>query len=82
MCCIFGIDMLLYKCVSEVYVLRFNKVKGKMRELGYTQAKLASKLGITEQTLNAKLNGRSEFLLKEALKLISVLGRDVLNDFF
>ena len=74
--------MLLYKCISEVYVLRFNKVKGKMRELGYTQAKLASKLGITEQTLNAKLNGRSEFLLKEALKLISVLGRDVLNDFF
>lgn len=60
----------------------FNKVKGKMRELGYTQAKLSAELGITQQTLNAKLNGRSEFLLKEVLKLITILGHDVLSDFF
>lgn len=60
----------------------FNKLKGKMRELGYTQKKLATELKITAQTLNAKLNGRSDFTLKEILKLKNILGLEVLNDFF
>lgn len=59
-----------------------NKIKGKMRELEYTQNKLAKELDITVQTLNAKLNGRSDFTLKELLKLKVILGGEVLKDFF
>ena len=53
-----------------------------MRELGYTQDNMAFKLNITVQTLNAKLNGRSDFLLKEVLKLRDILGYEILEDFF
>ena len=53
-----------------------------MRELEYTQDKLAKEMDITVQTLNAKLNGRSDFTLKELLKLKDILGGEVLKDFF
>lgn len=53
-----------------------------MRELGYAQDNMAFKLNITVQTLNAKLNGRSDFLLKEVLKLRDILGYEILEDFF
>ena len=62
--------------------LNCNKIKGKMRELEYTQDKLAKEMDITVQTLNAKLNGRSDFTLKELLKLKDILGGEVLKDFF
>ena len=62
--------------------MTFNRLRGKMCELGYTQKKLATELKMTVQTLNAKLNGRSDFTLKELLKLKNILALEILDDFF
>ena len=51
----------------------YNKLKGIMREKNYSQNKLAKQIGITTQSLNAKLNGRSQFTIEEALNIIAVL---------
>ena len=48
-------------------------LKGKMVEKKYTQKKLAKEIGITIQSLNAKLNKRSQFTIEEAAKIISIL---------
>lgn len=36
-----------------------NKIKGRMRELGLTQAALAADLGMNPSTFNKKVNARS-----------------------
>ena len=52
-----------------------NKLKGKIREQGFTYQKLAKKIGIGLTSMNYKLNGKHLFnheemiKLKEALKL-------------
>lgn len=53
-----------------------NKLKGKMIEKSYTQKNLAKELGITPQSLNAKINKRSQFTLDEVVKIISILDID------
>lgn len=53
--------------------MQVNKLKAKMTELGYTQKKLASDMGITVQTLNSKLNGRSILTLDEAVSITKIL---------
>lgn len=60
--------------------MRFNhsKLRGKMRELGITQAALADAIGINESTLNAKLNGKAYFSTKEIDKICQVL--NIAND--
>lgn len=61
----------------------YSKLKGLMREKGYTQAELARAIGISESTLNLKLSGKSFFKADEILKISSVL--DImrpLDDYF
>lgn len=53
--------------------MNYNKLKGIMREKNYSQNKLAKRIGITTQSLNAKLNGRSQFTIEEAINIIAVL---------
>ncbi|NFO86501.1 DUF739 family protein [Clostridium botulinum] len=53
-----------------------NKLKGKMIEKSYTQKNLAKELGITPQSLNAKINKRSQFTLDEVVKIVSILDID------
>lgn len=53
--------------------MNYNKLKGIMREKKYSQNKLAKQIGITTQSLNAKLNGRSQFTIEEAINIIAVL---------
>ncbi len=53
--------------------MQINKIKSRMTELGYTQQKLAIAMGVTVQTLNAKLNGRSKFSLDEVISIIKIL---------
>lgn len=48
-------------------------LKGKIVEKKYTQKRLAEEIGITIQSLNAKLNKRSQFTIDEAVKIISIL---------
>ena len=46
---------------------KFNyaKLLGKIKEQGFTQAKLADAIGINRGTLSAKLNGQYSFSVKE-----------------
>ena len=63
--------------------MSFNKLKGKMAEQGVSQEKLARLLGITPQALNAKINGRSQFTLGEAVKITELLSiKDPVDIFF
>lgn len=51
-----------------------NKLKGIMRENGVTQQELADKLGISVQSFNSKINGRTAFTVPEAMNIIEFLG--------
>lgn len=50
-----------------------DKIKGRMAELNISRAELAKKLHITPQGLGLKLNGATDFTIKEAKVLIKVL---------
>lgn len=53
--------------------MNYNKLKGMMREKNYSQKRLAEKLGISEQSLNSKLNGKTQFLILEVIIIINIL---------
>lgn len=59
----------------------FSKLKGRMREMGYSQEKLAKEVGISVASLQNKLSGKSDFRLKE-MKTISLLLKICPNDIF
>ena len=62
--------------------MSFDKLKGKMTEAHVSQAKLSEHLG-TVQSLNAKLNGRTQFTLGEAIKITAFLNlKDPVDIFF
>lgn len=50
-----------------------NKLKGIMRENNVTQQELADKLGISVQSFNSKINGRTAFTIPEAINIIEFL---------
>lgn len=50
-----------------------NKLKGIMRENNVTQQELADKLGISVQSFNSKINGRTAFTIPEAISIIGFL---------
>lgn len=60
--------------------MTYNKLKGIMKEKNYSQSKLADILKISTQSLNAKLNGRTQFTVQEALEIISILKIESSND--
>ena len=63
--------------------MSFDKLKGKMTENRISQDKMAKGLGITVQSLNAKLNGRSQFTLEEVVKITEILSlKDPVDIFF
>ena len=63
--------------------MSFDKLKGKMTEAHVSQARLSKILGITVQSLNAKLNGRTQFTLEEAVKITDFLRlKDPIDIFF
>lgn len=51
----------------------YSKLKGLMREKGVTQAELAKKIGISESSLNLKLNDKTEFKQREISKICEIL---------
>ena len=63
--------------------MSFDKLKGKMVERRISQEKMAKLLGITVQSLNAKLNGRSQFTLEEVVRITEILSlQDPVDIFF
>lgn len=53
-----------------------NKIKGRMRELGITQADVAKFLNVAQPTVNQKINNIRPFDLDEAEKFSNLLGID------
>lgn len=51
-----------------------NKLKGKIIEAGYSQRSLAKELGMSKNTLNSKVNGKSPFNTVEIEMVCKVLG--------
>lgn len=50
-----------------------NLLKGKIVAAGYTQRKLATAIGISVNSLNAKINGRKIFDADEVNRICDVL---------
>lgn len=55
----------------EVY--DYSKLLGRMREMGYTQERLAKAIGISETTFNLAVNNKRDFRQDEILKLSRAL---------
>jgi Helix-turn-helix. len=54
-------------------MINVNLLKSKIMAAGYTQAKLASKAGLSINSLNAKVNGKQKFNTDEVEKLCKLL---------
>lgn len=48
-------------------------LKGKIREKGYTQAEMASRLSISHASMNYKINNKRTFTVEEIIKLCRIL---------
>lgn len=53
--------------------MNHKKLKALIVESGLTQIQVAKKLGISKNTLCAKVNGRSDLTIPEAQKLCDIL---------
>ncbi len=58
------------------------KLKALMVEHGFTQSDLATCLGISEQSLNRKINNKREFKASEISNLIVLLSIDDVKSIF
>lgn len=56
----------------------YSKLLGRMKECGFTQEQLAKEIGISEATLNAKLNNKFNFKADEIDAICRVL--DISNE--
>lgn len=56
----------------------YSKLRGRIKELGYTQEKLATEIGRDKSSLSYKLNGKSDFTTKEIDCICKVL--DISNN--
>lgn len=52
---------------------RFNKVRGRMAELGIKQYQLAKDLGMTNGQLSRRLNEQTDFTLDEVIAICKLL---------
>ena len=57
-----------------------NRLKGAMVAAGFTQITFAKELGMSKNTLNAKLNGKAKISTDEASKMCDVLKIEDEND--
>lgn len=54
--------------------MNINKLKGAIIEKGYSQRSLAEALGVSKTTINAKINEKTNFNVKEVEELCTLLG--------
>lgn len=51
-----------------------SKLLGAMAEKGISQRKLANALGVSKNTVNAKINGKGHFDTEQASQICEILG--------
>ena len=56
---------------------KYNKLRGRIVEICGTQTEFAKKIGLTDQSLTAKLAGRIKFSQEDILKWCEVLNIDL-----
>lgn len=66
-------------------MVNVNKLKSRMILAGHTQKTLVAELRakgfqMTENTLSAKMNGKSQFYVEDALAICEILGIDKSED--
>lgn len=61
---------------------KYHQLKTAMFTKKVTQDELAKEIGVSEQTLNNKLNGRGEFYINEAEKIIEFLALENPTEYF
>ena len=57
----------------------YSKLLGLMREKSLTQETLAESIGVSEATLNKKLNNNSQFKQNEMVSILNILGEPLAN---
>jgi len=67
---------------DESMKARYHQLKTAMFAKQVTQDELAKEIGVSEQTLNNKLNGRGDFYINEAEKIIAFLELENPNEYF
>lgn len=62
----------------------FNKIEGRMKEKGYTQAEICRQLKMTQSSFSKKINGRANFTYDEMAALIKTLfiADEEISEFF
>ena len=57
-------------------MFRYHKLLGRMKEMGLSQYQLAQVIGMSESTLNVKLNCKSYFKQNEIVRICDALDID------
>lgn len=60
--------------------LQRNKLVGRIAEAGYTQGSLAQAMKMSKNSLNSKINGKSQFNLKEIEQMCEILSINSLEE--
>lgn len=51
-------------------------LKNKLREVGISEEDMAKAMGISKEALENRLNGKTEFTLKDIIAVVQILGLD------
>lgn len=54
-------------------MFNYSKLRGRIKELGFSESEIAKKINISKATISSRLNGNSEFSSKETDCLIDLL---------
>ena len=60
----------------------FKNIYGRLGELRMPIKELAKRIGVNPKTLSNKLNGKTEFIYSEMLKIQKILGGENLDKLF
>ena len=57
----------------------YNRLKGKLREKGMSYNDISALLQITPTAVSQKINGKSDFLLSQAMQVEELTGLEIKN---
>ena len=64
---------------SEKVVFDYSKLRGIIKEKGFSESMMAKEIGITKETFSKKINNESFFNSNEIVKLVELLKIDDSN---